>query len=121
MKKYNFLIKNLSFFIILEMFLIFIISLLNLIGLSTSITTIIIFIINLVLFFLFGFIFGKTTYKKGYISGLSSGLLLIFIMSLLAIILYKGEFNINLILYYATLLCSTTFGGMVGKSKKIQD
>lgn len=120
MKKYNFYIKNLGLFLSVELFIVLVISLLNLMGLSSSITSIMIFILNILLFISFGFIHGKKTTKKGYLVGLLTGIMLSLIMILLNLSFFKGDFNINLTLYYLILTISSTLGAMVGKSKKIE-
>ena len=49
-------LKFISIFLILELMFTFITSLLNLIGLNSGITTIILFILNLLLFFILSFV-----------------------------------------------------------------
>ncbi len=121
MKKMNIYIKNLSLFLILELFFVFICSLLNLAGIKESISTILLFVYNVILFMFFGFNHGKTNNKKGYLTGFLTGLILLIILFLVNILFFKGDFKINQILYYTILIISSTFGGMYGKSKKIID
>ncbi len=120
MKKYNTHIKNLSLFLVFELFIVFICSLLNLAGISESISTIILFLLNLFIFMLYGFKHGKLSNKKGYLTGAVTGSILLFILYLINIVFFKGDFKINMLLYYIILLLSATFGGMYGKSKKLE-
>ena len=120
LKKYNFYIKNFSLFMIVEMFIVLVVSLMNLMGISPSITSLIIFILNVLLFITTGFLHGKITNKKGYITGFLTGGFLSFLMFLINIIFFKGDFNFNLIFYYFILISASTLGSMVGKAKKIE-
>ncbi|MFI3260247.1 MAG: TIGR04086 family membrane protein [bacterium] len=121
MKKYNFFIKNFSLFLTLELFLIIIFSLCNLFGMNTSISSILIFIFNIILFIVFGYIHGKHSNKKGYVSGFLNGVFLSIIMILLNISFFKADFKINVLLYYFLLILSSTLGAMIGKAKKIDE
>ncbi len=98
----------------------FICSLLNIMGLSTSITTIFLLILNVLLFILFGFKSGNRSVKKGYITGFLTGFILLLFLYLINILFLKGEFNINQFIYYLILILSSTFGGMLGKAKKVE-
>ncbi len=118
MKKYNFYFKNFGLFLSGELFIVFIVSLLNLFGMNTSITTIILLLLNIGIFIFFGFNNGIRSLKKGYLTGLITGLLLLLILFFVNILFFKGSFNINQVLYYFILILSSTFGGMLGKSKK---
>lgn len=105
---------------IVEMFIVLVVSLMNLMGISPSITSLIIFILNVLLFITIGFLHGKITNKKGYITGFLTGGFLSFLMFLINIIFFKGDFNFNLIFYYFILISASTLGSMVGKAKKIE-
>ncbi len=121
MKKYNYYLKNLGLFLTSELFIVLIISLLNLFGVNSSITTILLLILNILLFAFFGFNHGIIANKKGYIIGLFNAFVLLFILVLINLLFFKGEFNINSVLYYLMLTTSSTLGAMIGKSKKKED
>ncbi len=121
MKKYNCYIKNFSLFLITELFVVFICSLINMFGISSSFSTVFLLIINLLLFFFFGYKHSIISSKKGYFIGFLNGFALLIFIYLINIIFFKGTFNINLITYYLALLLASIFGGMVGKTKKKED
>jgi putative membrane protein (TIGR04086 family) len=110
--------KNLGILSLLEIFIIFICSILNLFLGNGNITTIILFIFNIILFLYFGFKFGKSSKKKGLLTGLHVGFGLIFFLFLINTIFYNNGININKILYYLILLLSCMFGAIVGKNKQ---
>ncbi len=121
MKKYNIYFKDLSIFFLGELFLVFIFSLLNLFGLNSSITTILILIFNIALFILFGVKHSLRSSKKGFIIGFITGLSLLIILILLNILFFKGDFNMDNMLYYLILILSSTLGGMYGKNKQVNN
>lgn len=121
MNKYLNYAKFLGIFCLCEIFVAFLMSLLNIIGLNTSITTIIILILNIGLFFYFSYSFGLKTKKKGYICGLLVGFALIITLFLINIIFYKQTFNINNYLYYLILLLTSIVASVTGKIKKKED
>ena len=117
MKKVLSYIKLLGIFSLTEIFIIFICSLINLIFKTSNITTIILFITNLVIYLLLAFQKGKTTQKKGAISGLITGLALMIFSFLIYIIFYNFSFDINKVIYYLSLVLSSIIGGIMGKNK----
>ena len=72
--------KLASIFLIIELMIAFIVSLLNLIGLNGGISSIILLILNIILFFILTFYSGKNSNEKGYLVGLLTSSLLIFLM-----------------------------------------
>ncbi len=116
-KLFNYL-KFLSIFLILELMITFLVSLLNLIGVNSGITTIILFIFNIILFFILNFINAKNIKKKGYLEGIILGLIFIFLMFLIKIIFFNSSFNISTLIYYIILLLVSILGGMFGVNKK---
>lgn len=121
MKKYDIQLKSLGLFFTAELFIIFICSLLNLFGLNSSITTILLLILNISLFLFLGFRNGLLTFRKGYLSGILTGLALLLILFFINLLFFKGDFNINKVIYYMILLLSSTIGGMFGKARKKED
>ena len=63
-------LKFISIFLIVELLLTFLTSLLNLLGLNSGITTIILFITNIIIFFILSFANAHKWQKKGLIEGL---------------------------------------------------
>ena len=99
-KIFNYL-KFISVFLIIELMITFIISLLNLIGLNSGIGTIIILICNIILFFALNFF--------------------ILLMFLIKIILFENTFKISTLIYYLILFITSIFGGMFGVNKKSEE
>jgi putative membrane protein (TIGR04086 family) len=66
---------------------------------------------------LLGYNIGKISKDKGYLKGLTSGLILITILFLISLILHA---NIKLItlLYYLIIIICTTLSSMIGVNKK---
>ncbi len=110
--------KFIAIFLILELLFTFFVSLLNLLGLNSGITTIIIFILNIILFFILSFINASKIKKKGYLEGIIIGLIFIILMVLIKIILFDNTFSISTFIYYLILLLTSLFGGMTGVNKK---
>jgi len=111
-------LKFVSVFLILELMLTFIISLLNLIGLNSGITTIILLIVNIIIFFALSYINAKNIRKKGFLQGIYLGLIFLMLMLILKIVLFHGNFNISTYIYYLILFITSIFGGMMGVNKK---
>ena len=111
-------LKFISIFLIMELAITFIMSLLNLLGVQSGITSLIIFIFNIILIFILSFINAKKKTKNGYLEGLLLGIIFIFIMILIKLILFNSNFNIATILYYLILIITSIIGGMFGINKK---
>ena len=112
-------LKNLGVFCLMELFIIFICSILNLFLGNGNVTTIILFIFNIIIFFVFGFKFGKLSKKKGLLTGLHIGLGLIIFLFLINTIFYNNGININKVLYYLILTLCSMFGAITGKNKQV--
>ena len=91
-------------------------SLLNLIGLSNTITNVLIMIEMIILFIVMGYFKGKNSYQKGYFQGFKIGILLLLILFVLSLI--TGNFSLKSLLYYLILLLSSIAGAMLGINKK---
>lgn len=113
------LLKYLGFYLIFLILIIFITSILNLMGVNTTITNLIIFIFNIGAFFIFGLKNGKKAMNKGYLAGLKIGLLFIGILILISIFSQKSIFNLTTLVYYIILILSSIFGGSLGINKKM--
>ena len=96
----------------------FLFALLNLIGVSFKVTTIIGVIIMIILFLIMGIIEGINSEKKGFIAGFKIGLLFIVIMLLLNLVIFQSKFSISRLIYYIILLFSSIFGAMIGINRK---
>lgn len=79
-------------------------------------------ILNIVVMFLGlfvgGFLTGRVANKKGYLEGIKFGGIMIVIILLLNLLVFKNKFNLLNILYYLLLLVTSSFGGIVGISKR---
>ena len=99
----------------------FITSILNLIGLNTSISNIVLFIFNCISFIIFGYRNGKKASSKGYIAGLKISGLFILLLVIINLIINKDIFRLTTIIYYVILIISGILGGMLGINKKSND
>lgn len=114
----KYLLKYLGYYAIFIILLTFICSLLNLIGVNSTITNLMIFIFNILAFFIFGFKSGKKANNKGYIAGLTIGGLFLLILIIINLFSARAFLNITTIIYYIVLLLSSTLGGSLGINKK---
>lgn len=112
------LLKYLGYYSIFLILLIFICSLLNLIGVNSTITNLIIFLFNVGVFFLFGFKNGKNAVSKGYIAGLKISGLFLLLLIVINLFTARNFFSITTIIYYIILLLVGVFGGSIGINKK---
>ena len=78
-------------------------------------------IIMVMLFIVLGYIHGKKSEKRGYVTGLKIGGILSFILFLLSLILFKNGFNVSSMIYYLILIISCVFGSMIGINKKSEN
>ena len=114
----KYLLKYLGYYSIFIILLTFICSLLNLIGVNSTITNLMIFIFNILAFFIFGFKSGKKANNKGYIAGLKIGGLFLLILIIINLFTTLEFFNITTIIYYVLLILSSALGGSIGINKK---
>ena len=112
------LLKYLGFYSIFLLLLVFITSLLNLIGVNSSITNLMIFIFNILAFFIFGFKNGKNVSNKGYLAGLKLGGLFLLLLIIISLFTAKNIFSLSTIIYYIALLLASILGGSIGINKK---
>lgn len=118
MKKLINYLKFLSIFIIIELMITFVTSFLNLLGINSGITTIILLIFNSILFFVLSYINACIQQKKGFLEGIIMGLIFIIVMLLIKIILFNSGFGLSTLIYYILLFISSILGGMIGVNKK---
>lgn len=114
-------IKLTGIFVILELMITFIISLMNLIGINSGITSLLILLMNVIVFFSLAFINGKNSTKKGFLSGLLLSLIYIFMMFLINGFLYTFRIKISTIIYYLILIIISMLGGSIGINRKKED
>ena len=114
----KYLLKTLGYYAIFIVLIIFICSLLNLIGVNSSITNLIIFIFNVLAFFILGFKNGKKVDNKGYLAGLKMSLLFILLLVVINLFTARNFFNIATIIYYIILILVGITGSMMGINKK---
>ena len=112
------LLKYLGFYFIFLLLLVFITSLLNLIGVNSTITNFLIFIFNIIAFFIFGFKNGRLAKSKGYLAGLKVGGLFLSILIIISLFTSKNIFSLTTIIYYVILLLASIMGGSLGINKK---
>lgn len=115
MKKF---IRPLIYSIVFMLVLTFIITLLNYINLISGLPLRIIkVIIPIISFLIAGFMVGKNSLKKGWLSGIEIGIILTVIFIIVNLLL-KEKITIYLILYYSGLIIVSTLGSMFGINKK---
>ena len=114
-------LKQIGYYMLFIILLTFICSLFNLIGISTNVTNILLLLFNTLAFFVLGFKNGIKSNRKGYISGLKIGLILLFLLFIVNLVINKQFIDISKIIYYIIILLSAVLGGMFGKAKKKED
>lgn len=112
--------KYLGYYTIFLILLLFVCSLLNLIGVNSSITNLLIFIFNISLFFIFGIKSGKRANNKGYLAGLKIGGLFLLLLIIINLFTNRVIFSISTLIYYIILILASVLGGMLGINKKEQ-
>ena len=114
----KYLLKTLGFYAIFIILITFICSLLNLIGVNSTFTNLIIFLFNIIMFFCLGFKNGKRVISKGYIAGIKMSLLFILLLIVINLFTARNFFSISTIVYYVILMLSGIAGSMIGINKK---
>lgn len=112
------LLKYLGYYTLFLITLVFITSLLNLIGVNSTITNLLIFIFNISLFFIFGLKNGKKANNKGYLAGLKVGGLFLLVLLIISLFTSKNIFSLTTFIYYLVLILASTLGGSLGINKK---
>lgn len=112
------LLKYLGYYTLFLITLVFITSLLNLIGVNSTITNLLIFIFNISLFFIFGLKNGKKASNKGYLAGLKVGGLFLLVLIIISLFTSKKIFSLSTFIYYLVLILASTLGGSLGINKK---
>lgn len=114
MKKYKNILINIGyFFASLIVYLIFITTLAYFEIISYKTVSILSFIFMILLFMINGFTIGKKSKKRGYLSGLTIGIINILLILILALI-FKSVPELKSLIYFVTLTLSSTLGGMFG-------
>ena len=116
-KIFNYL-RFIAIFLIFELTITFITSLLNLLGVNSGITEIILLLSNIILFFILSYKNATFLKKKGFLQGIIIGLIFIILMVLIKLILFNNNFSIAMIIYYSILFIVSIIGGMIGVNKK---
>lgn len=120
------MLKVLSYFKYIGIFLIFIVgiaigtSLINLTGFKPNLINKLAVILTALSFFIVSAMASKNITEKGYILGIKLGLIFIILMVLINLIFFKSGFNIDRIIYYTILIISSILGGSFGKNLKIK-
>lgn len=112
------LLKQLGFYLLFLILITFFCSLLNLLGVNSTITNFILFIFNALAFLVLGYKNGNVAKDKGFLHGLKIGAIMLVILFIINIFLSQKVFTLSLGIYYLILLLCATFGGMLGISKK---
>lgn len=117
LKKYGLRLIYTILFIILSLLLVTCLYYFNIISSNTyKFLKIIIILANI---FISSFILGRKAINKGYLEGIKLAVIIIPIFIILTIIT-KETLKLKVILYYLIILITSTFGGMIGISKKTE-
>lgn len=108
-------------FLTIELMITFVVSLLNLIGINSGITSIVLLVLNIMTFLILSFYNGKSSDKKGYLSGLILSLIFIIIMFLLNGFMNGFLLRLSTIIYYIILIVVSIIGGTIGINKKVEN
>ena len=114
----KYFMKYLGYYVISLILLIFICSLLNLAGVNSTITNLILFIFNATLFFVFGLKSGKNANNKGFLEGLKIGGLFLLVLIIISLFTNKTIFSLSTFIYYLVLMLASIAGGSIGINKK---
>lgn len=96
-------------------------SILNYFFISSKITYTIGLIYLILLFLVLSFKEGKTSNIRGIITGLKTGIFLIFILVIFNLIFYQSSFKFLHLVYYLILLFASLLGAIVGINTKKSD
>ncbi len=114
MKDYkNILISISEFLVALLVYLLIVTTLAHFNVISYKTVSVMSFIYMCLLFMYNGFKLGKKSQKRGYLSGLFIGVVNIVLVLFLALI-FRSMPEFKSLIYFATLLLSSTLGGMFG-------
>ena len=112
-------LKNIGYTFIGILTVTIVITILNYFNILNGNVLNIISIITIILSLFFGvYLTGKNANKKGYLEGIKFGGIMIVIILLLNLLLFKNKFTLINILYYLSLLLSSTIGSMIGIQRK---
>ena len=113
-------LKYISLFILFIIVIASITSLINLTGLNSTFINKLSIILTAISFFIISTLASKKSSDKGYILGLKLGLIFIIFLCLINLLVFKSSFNIDRLIYYIILLCSSILGGSFGKNFKLK-
>ena len=114
-------LKLCGYYLLFLVLIVFVCSILNLIGVNSTITNLLIFMFNIILFFYSGYKNGINSKEKGYLAGIKISILLLAILLLLNLITTRNIFHISTFIYYSILILIGIIGGMIGINKKKED
>lgn len=117
---YKFLnyLKYLGLFILVIIGIATITSLINLTGINSSIISKLGVIITAISFFIISALASKDSNELGYILGIKLGILFIIFLVVVNFLVFKSNFKVDRLIYYAILFISSLFGGSFGKNLK---
>lgn len=112
-------LKNIGYIFIGMLVTTIIITILNYFNILNGMSLKVVLIITIILsLFVGGYLTGRKANKRGYLEGIKFGSIMIAIILLLNLLIFKNEFALINILYYFSLLFSSTLGGMIGITRK---
>lgn len=119
MKNKKTYLTYIGIFIIYCILIAFILTILNYFHITYSKGSNIISLTSMIIIFsIIGFKFGKKATKKGYLEGLKIGSSLIILFIVINILFFHSFFQFEKLIYYITLILSSTLGSMIGINNK---
>lgn len=107
-------LKNIGYILVGIIGIVFISTILNYFNILGENVLNIMYIVTIIIaLFIGGFLTGKKATKLGYLEGIKFGVIMIIIIIILNLI-FKNSFSLSSILYYVSLLFSSTVGSMLG-------
>lgn len=109
--------KALGIFTLFEIFLSFVTALINMIGITNSVTNLFLFILNILTVSFIGYKFGKKTTKKAIIEGIILSIMFSFILAILNLMFIRF-LTVKTIIYYMILSFFVIISTLISKNKK---
>ncbi len=111
-------LKYFGLFFIFIFVIAIITSIINLFGISSTLTNKLGVILTGISFFIIASIASKNNQDKGYILGMKLGIIFIIFLVIINLIFFRSKISIDRFIYYIILLASSILGGSFGKNFK---
>lgn len=111
-------LKYFGLFFIFILVIAILTSIINLFGISSTITNKLGVILTGISFFIIASKGAKNTQDKGYILGMKLGIIFIIFLVIINLIFFRSKISSDRFIYYIILLASSILGGSFGKNFK---